>query len=133
MNARNTLTFVGEQVVVSATTVTNRIEQLEDDGIICGYHVDIDYAKAGLPLQVLFVCSAAPSDRPAFAEQAIDIQGVVNVRAFLGGELNVRTTGQIEEVASELHDLGFPVVNSDIVHAESTRPWNQFQIEEDAE
>jgi DNA-binding Lrp family transcriptional regulator len=138
-NARNTATFIGEQVGVSATTVTNRIEQLEDDGIIRGYDVDTDYEKAGLPLQVLFVCSAAPSDRPAFAEQAMDIQGVVNVRELLGGELNVhvvavaRTTERIEEVTTELHAIGFRVVSSVIVHAESTKPWNQFQTEENAE
>lgn len=135
----NTATFIGDQVGVSATTVTNRIEQLEDAGIVRGYHVDIDYEQAGLPLRVLFVCSAPPTDRPSFAEQALGIKGIVNVRQLLGGERNVHivavaeTTSEIESVTGDLHDIGFKVLSSVIMHHEAVQPWNHFYVEESEE
>ncbi|WP_458209104.1 Lrp/AsnC family transcriptional regulator [Haladaptatus sp. NG-SE-30] len=113
LNARgNTDTFIGEQVGVTATTVSNRIEKLEDSGVIRGYRPDIDYERAGLSLRVLFVCTADPTERADLAEQALEEHGVVTVRQTLAGERNVhievvaRTTTEIEEVTDELHEIG---------------------------
>jgi DNA-binding Lrp family transcriptional regulator len=59
VDARNrTAQEIADKVDVSASTVRNRIEELEADGIIEGYHPKIDYEAADLPLQILFVCSA---------------------------------------------------------------------------
>jgi len=42
-------------VGVSASTIRDRIDQLEADCIISGYHPGIDYEAVTLPLQVSFV------------------------------------------------------------------------------
>jgi len=52
-NARRTMADIAERVSLSASAVTRRIERLERDGVISGYTVVIDHAKAGRPLQAI--------------------------------------------------------------------------------
>lgn len=48
-NARtNTTESIGETVGVSSSTVGNRSTNLEERGVITGYHPTVDYDKAGL-------------------------------------------------------------------------------------
>lgn len=68
-NARNkTAQEIADQVGVSASTVRNRIDDLEADGIIRGYHPEIDYEAANLPLQVTFVVSVPPTGISEYSE-----------------------------------------------------------------
>ena len=50
-NARRTMADIGEQVSLSASAVTRRIERLERTGVIAGYTVVVDHRKAGRPIQ----------------------------------------------------------------------------------
>lgn len=43
-----TTTEMGDRVGVSASTVRNRIENLEERNVLRGYHPVVDYDKAGL-------------------------------------------------------------------------------------
>jgi DNA-binding Lrp family transcriptional regulator len=53
-DARHTTTEeTGEAVGVSASTVRNRVEDLEASGVIRGYSPHVDYAGAGYDLNVL--------------------------------------------------------------------------------
>ncbi|PSP52404.1 hypothetical protein BRC67_04665 [Halobacteriales archaeon QH_3_68_24] len=55
-DARNTTSEdIADKTGVSASTIRNRLERLEDDGVIRGYHPEIDYEAANLPLRVMFV------------------------------------------------------------------------------
>lgn len=80
---------IAETAGVSASTVRNRIDRLEADGIIKGYHPEIDYEAANLPLQVTFVISAPPAELPDLSEDIRGIQGVIDVREMLTGRRNV--------------------------------------------
>ena len=62
-DARNTTAQeIANRVGVSASTVRNRINRLEDDNIIQGYHPELNYEAANLPLQGRFVVSASPDN-----------------------------------------------------------------------
>ncbi len=50
-NARRTMADIAERVSLSPSAVTRRIDRLERDGVISGYTVVVDHAKAGRPLQ----------------------------------------------------------------------------------
>jgi len=67
---------MADTVSVSASTIRNRINQLEDDGMIKGYHPEIEYEAANLPLQITFVLSAQPTELQDSSEQIRGIQGV---------------------------------------------------------
>lgn len=71
---------MADKVGVSASTIRNRIEQLEDDGITRGYHPEIEYEAANIPLQVTFVISASPTELQDYSAQIRGIQGVISRR-----------------------------------------------------
>jgi len=126
---------------VTGTTISNRIEQLEEQGIILGYNPEINYEAAGYPMRVLFICSTPLSERPEMAERALEVWGVVNVREMLAGEENLNvevvaeTTSEIEQSTNQLDELGLRIVSSDILADERIQPWNHFhqKIVDDAD
>jgi Lrp/AsnC family transcriptional regulator, leucine-responsive regulatory protein len=50
-NARRSFADVGERVGLSASAVKRRVDRLEEAGVITGYTVVVDHAKAGRPIQ----------------------------------------------------------------------------------
>ncbi|ADB61163.1 putative transcriptional regulator, AsnC family [Haloterrigena turkmenica DSM 5511] len=129
---RITTQEMAEQIGVSASTVRNRIEQLESEGIIRGYHPDVDYDKAGLQLHVLFICSAPNPERERLAREAREVSGVVTIQEVLNGKDNVQIeavgtdTDDIARVSDELSELGFDVVNSKILKSFHKQPFDHF-------
>ncbi|NHN47090.1 winged helix-turn-helix transcriptional regulator [Halostella sp. JP-L12] len=133
LDARNrTAKEIADKVDTSASTVRNRIEELEANGIIEGYHPKIDYEKAHLPLQILFVCSAPPSERSEMVEQILDIRGVVDVRETLTGNRNLYVeavgtdTGDTSRITDALHDSGLLIESSEILRQRRVQPFNHF-------
>lgn len=133
LDARNrTAQEIADKVDVSASTVRNRIGELEADGIIEGYHPKIDYEKANLPLQVLFVCSAPPAERSEMVEQVLDIRGVVDVRETLTGHRNLyveavgTSTTDTVRITDAMHDIGLSIESSEILRQRRVQPFNHF-------
>ena len=133
LDARNrTAQEIADKVDVSANTVRNRIEKLEADGIIKGYHPKIDYEKADLPLQALFVCSAPPTERSEMVERILDIRGVVDVRETLTGQRNLYVeavgtgTRDTVRITDAIHDLGLSIESSEILRQRRVEPFNHF-------
>jgi DNA-binding Lrp family transcriptional regulator len=129
---RKTDTEIATQTGVTSTTVNNRIRRLEQQGVIRGYHPNIDYEAAGYPLVVLFLCEAPVAKRGEIAAEVTKVGGVVNVREVLSGGTNlhvktvVESTTDVERVGNELDELGLHIVNSNIVSNEEIQPWNHF-------
>jgi DNA-binding Lrp family transcriptional regulator len=136
LDARNNRdTDIAEETDVTSTTIGNRIDALEQRGVIEGYHPEIGYEAAGYPLVVLFVCTAPVAERDSIAGQALEVRGVVKVKELLTGEGNVHvqavaeSADRIEGVTQELDGLGLQVRSNVIVSRETARPWNHFQAE----
>lgn len=137
-DARGATTIeIGEQLGVSASTVRNRIERLEKEGIITGYHAMIDYEKAGFPLHVLLVCTADFADRNRLAKEALNIPGVVNVREFMVGESNVRaeaigtSNDDITRIAREITDLGLTISQEILIRNQYFTSFESFKQDEE--
>ena len=136
VDARNTTAQeIADKTGVSPSTVRNRIEHLEEVGVIEGYHPKISYESASLPLQILFVCTAAPEERSAMVEQLLDVRGVVDVRETLTGRRNVyvevvaENTGDMGRITDAIHELGVSIESSDILRQRRVQPFNHFQFE----
>ena len=127
---------ISERVGVSPSTIGNRINRLEEEGIIKGYRPDIDYELAGFPLRVLFVCSAPITRRREFVNAVLDVQGVVNVREMMTGEHNIHvqvvvpSNDELTRIAQEIDDLGLRVNEEILMKGEYTRPSIQFDAVE---
>lgn len=133
LDARNNTTAeMAEQVDVSATTVSNRIQQMEEENVIDGYAPKINYRKVNLPLHILFVCTAPVTKQDELATQALDAFGVVDVQELLRGTRNVhveavsRDLEETERTTQALDDLGLEIETSEIIKRERTRPFDHF-------
>lgn len=130
----NSATYIGEQVGVTSTTAGNRIKDLQTEGVIRGYYPDIDYENAGMPLRMLFVCTADPDRREELAEQVLNIRGVITVRQLLSDQRNVHVdvvaneTEDLERLTNAIHDTGLEIINSGLVKDLITQPWNHFYV-----
>ncbi|WP_256297311.1 Lrp/AsnC family transcriptional regulator [Haloarchaeobius salinus] len=128
-------TDIAEETDVTGTTVNNRIEQLEEKGVILGYNPEINYEAAGYPMRVLFICSTDLSRRSEMAKEALEVRGVVNVREMLAGEENLHVevvaeaTSDVKESTEQLDELDLQIVTSNILAEEHAQPWNHFHQE----
>lgn len=123
---------IAEEVDVTPATIRNRIRQLEENGIIRGYHADIDYESTGGKFTTQFTCTAPVSERSKIAADALTTHGVVEVRELLAGQENLvvtavgEDTDDINRIAHELSELGATIEREDIVQNESVRPYQSF-------
>ena len=127
---------IAEETNVSARTIRNRIQQLEEQGIITGYHAQIDFERTGGRLTNLFVCSAPVSEQEQLVEQILRIPGVVNVRELISGPANLHVIGagtgmnDITRIAQALSALGLEIEAQNLVQREHFRPYHSFGPEE---
>lgn len=135
-DARNvTIAELAEEVDVSASTVRNRIERMEEAGVIEGYFPKIDYERANFPLHVMFVCTAPAEEREKLARRALDSHGVVDVREMLTSTRNIyvevvaTNTRSLTGITNELSSLGFEIVSSEIITNHYVRPWAEFEYD----
>jgi len=136
-DARNTTSEdIADKTGVSASTIRNRLERLEDDGVIRGYHPEIDYEAANLPLRVMFVITAPPKQRSDTVKKLLDIQGVIDIREMVTGRRNIQTevvgrdTSDIVRITDAIHDLGVEVESSEIMKQRRVQPFNHFYFSE---
>jgi len=123
---------IAEDVDVSAATIRNRISQLEDAGIIRGYHADIDFERCERRMTNLFVCDTPDGNGDDYARQALGVPGVVNVRE-LGtgrGNLQVKAVGDdvsdLTRIAQQLTKLGLTIEDEDLLQQEYFAPYQPF-------
>lgn len=136
LDARNTTAQeIGDKTGVSPSTVRNRIERLEADGVVTGYYPRIDYEAADFPLRVLFVVTAEPTERSDAVEDLLAIKGVVDVRETLTGKRNLyvdavgTTTTDITRMTDAVHDLDLEIEHSDIIKQQRSQPFSHFHYE----
>jgi len=133
---RTSSSDIAEQLDLSPSTVRTRINKLEENGIIRGYHIDIDYDLAGYPLYTKIICTAPVPKRDALANRARKIDGVTAVREIMTGKRNVyvnaigQTHDDLNRIASELDDLGLDIVDEQIIRDEYVCPYHGFLDDE---
>ncbi|KDS92313.1 AsnC family transcriptional regulator [Halorubrum saccharovorum] len=133
VDARNTATSeVAEEMGVTPATIRNRIDQLEEQGILRGYLADIDYKSIGGYITYLFRCTAPIPERTQLAQSALDVSGVVGVQELMSGSGNLLVTvvgadtDDINHVAGELSDLGLTIEDESVMQGEYHRPYDPF-------
>jgi len=130
---------IAEEMDVSPSTVRKRIERLESNGIVTGYHADIDYEQAGYQLQVQITCTAPITERDDMGERAVAVPGVVSVREIAAGENNLlvravaRDNDDLTRIAAELSELGLAVSNEQLIRGEYRSTYEAFAPESTAE
>lgn len=132
-NARATTPVdMADQLPVTDTTIRNRIERLEGEGIIEGYVPIINYEKAGFPMRLQFSCTAATNEREAVAERVLELPNIVKVDEMLSARENIRalaiarTTEEVNEIAARLDELPLTIERESLLRRECVRPFSDF-------
>jgi DNA-binding Lrp family transcriptional regulator len=123
-DARYTAIELAEELGVSDNTVHNRMDRLEEAGIITGYRVTVERGRTGLDLYFQFSCTARISERAEVASEALDISGVVEVTELMTGQenLDIRAVGAVDEditaIAEQLDGLDLEIEDENLVREE---------------
>lgn len=130
---------IAEDVHVSPGTIRNRIRQLEEDGILEGYHAQIDYERVEGRLTNLFVCTVPVAERERLAQRVLDVPGVVHARELMSGQGNLHVKGvgedmgDLSRIARKLTNVGLEIRDEHLLHREHHRPYHAFGPEDETE
>lgn len=132
-DARNTSApMIAEDLNVSAGTIRNRIDRLEEEGIIQGYTATIDFERAGGRLTSMYMCTVPAADRERLALAAQSIPGVIDVRILMAGrrDLHVVAVGEdtedLREIARSLSELDIQIEDEELLQTEIRSPYTPF-------
>ena len=133
VDARNTTTSdIAEEAEVTPATIRNRIEQLEEHGILRGYLADVDYKTIESYVKYQFRCTASIPDRKRLAQSALEIHGVLRARELMAGSSNLvitavgADTDAITRIAHDLSDLGLEIDDESVIEDEHHTPYAPF-------
>lgn len=134
-NARMALTEIAEAVNVSDNTVRNRIQRLEEAGVIEGYHAAVNYDEAGVQHYFVFVCTARVSRRESLVSEARRHPNVVEVVSLMTGKQNVLVFSaatqktDITKLATDLDEMGLDIERENLVWGHDRKPFAEFQMQ----
>ncbi len=102
-DARLSLAELGRRVGLSSPAVADRLARLERDGVIRGYHADVDPRALGLALSAVIRVRPAPRQLRPVAELAQETAEVVECHRITGEDCyvlraHVRDVEHLEEV-----------------------------------
>jgi Lrp/AsnC family leucine-responsive transcriptional regulator len=127
---------IADEKDVAASTVRNRINRLEEAGVINGYYPDIDYERTGVQLHTHIVCTAAIPEREELSKAALGIDGVVAIREVMTGSENVHVEvvgsdgDDLSRIGRELDAIGLEVVDEDLIRNEYVNPYEGFSTDD---
>ena len=101
---------IGARVNLSVSAVAERVQRMEEEGIIVGYAAKIDYDRVGCPLH-LMVSILGAKDRTAINDIKERVPEVIQYWTVTGDtdylvELAVPTRSRMEEVIRVLEKIG---------------------------
>lgn len=132
-DARRPVTDIADDLDVSDNTVRNRMQAMEESGVIGGYRVQVDYDEADVQHYYMFVCSARVSEREDLAAEAREYPGVAEVITLMTGDYNVLVVGasedrdEISDLASAIDGLGLTIEREHLIRDHVRQPYSGFE------
>jgi len=110
-DARLSLAELGRRVGLSSPAVAERLRRLERDGVVRGYHADVDPRALGYTLAAVLRIRPAPRQLPKVADLARETPEVVECHRITGDDcyfmkLHVRDVEHLEEVIDRFTPYG---------------------------
>ena len=110
-NARNTLKKLSEKIFLSSPAVAARIEKLQREGIITGYHADVNYEKLGYHIIAFIHVEMSPKEKPGFIAFAKEDPSVIECNIVSGNytmlvKAAFRSTSEMERFVSRVQRYG---------------------------
>jgi Lrp/AsnC family leucine-responsive transcriptional regulator len=122
---RTSMSALARRVGMSAPAVTERVQRLEEAGVIRGYRLDIDPAAVGLPVSAWVRVRPGPGQLMKIAELAATMPEVVECHRITGDDcfllkVYVAAVDRLETVLD--HFLLYGQTTSSIVQSSPVAP-----------
>jgi Lrp/AsnC family leucine-responsive transcriptional regulator len=124
-DARLTMAELGRRVGLSAPAVAERVQRLEQGGVITGYRAEVDPRAIGYPIAAVVRVRPATRQLPKIPEIARDTPEVVECHRITGEDcffmkLHLRSIEDLEEILDRFVLYG--QTTTSIVHSSPVRP-----------
>lgn len=105
-NARISINHLSKIVNLSGPAVARRIQQLEDSGIILGYHAHIDSSKLGTGIRGYIIVSVQKLELKKFLQYIEPIEEIISCETIIAGgkELIMQIACKDTEHLMKLYD-----------------------------
>jgi len=108
---RMTMAELARRVGMSAPAVTERVQRLEEQGVIAGYRLDVDPSALGFPIAAYVRIRPGPRNLQKIAELAQGLPQVVECHRITGEDcflmkVHVAAVDQLETVLDEFLPYG---------------------------
>jgi DNA-binding Lrp family transcriptional regulator len=137
-DARNTsVPEIAETLEVTPATIRNRIQALENAGIIQGYHAEVDFELASQYLQILYVCNAPLELEEGLKDlrnQIGDIPNVIRVQELMTGQRNlhilavIKDTADIRRTAADILELNIEIKDMCVTEGEKHYSYEPYGL-----
>lgn len=110
-NARYSLKQLSEKVYLSSPAVAARIEKLENEEIITGYHADVNLDKMGYPITAYINLEMAPKQKAVFIPFIAEVPNVMECNTVSGNytmllKAAFQSTKSLDEFIGQLQKFG---------------------------
>lgn len=110
-NARMPLKAIASQVFLSAPAVSARIEKLETQGFIQGYHAQVDQQKLGYPITAFISLELSAKQKPEFYPFVTSCPNVLECNCVTGNysmlmKVSFQSTQELDQFIGELQHFG---------------------------
>ena len=110
-NARAPLTEISKQVGLSSPSVAERIQKMEDAGVIDGYAARLNLESIGYDMSVFISAKIRFGQMESFISLIKDKPEITECHSLTGNDClllkaNVRNTKHLEELNKSLHHYG---------------------------
>lgn len=110
-NARISLKAIAESTFLSSPAVSARIDKLEREGFVSGYHAVVDPMKLGYHIIAFINLNVLPEDKPKFYAYAESIPNVLECSCVTGDysmllKVAFQSTVELDVFIGELQKYG---------------------------
>jgi Lrp/AsnC family leucine-responsive transcriptional regulator len=111
LNARVSLAELGRRVKLSAPAVGERVQRLEESGVITGYYAEIDPKALGFPVTIMVRVRPADRELSRIAKIAQEIPEIVECYRMTGDDcyyftMHLRSVDRLEPILDRFTPYG---------------------------
>ena len=115
-NARISYTELGKQIGLSGPAVKERVQKLEENGVIEGYRAKLNLSKIGYTIKVIINFKMNPGNIKAFIDKLMDMPEVIECTRITGGDnlimkVVLKETEELEKLINTLIEYGVPTTS----------------------
>lgn len=125
LNARMSNAEIGRRIGLTAPAVAERIKKMQEEGIIKGFTVAVEFTKLDYLQRVVIGVKLLPDHIPGFLKEAEKIEGIIDMVHTTGEycfliQMVLKSTEDLIQVLNKLRKFGetstFTVLSAPINH-----------------